>query len=63
VFGSLKAVGLGMKGEMEMDRFTSGTFGGKEVALSRQIGMVMGNRHAAVISLPQALTAIKTASS
>lgn len=63
VFGTLKAVGLGMKNEMEMDRFTSGTFGGKEVALARQIGMVMGNRHAAVISLPQALTAIKTASS
>lgn len=63
VFGSLKAVALGMKGEMSMDRFTSGTFGGKEVALSRQIGMVMGNRHASVIALPQALTTIKTSAS
>jgi HK97 family phage major capsid protein len=63
VFGSLKSVALGMKGEMSMDRFTSGTFGGKEVALARQIGMVMGNRHASVISLPQALTTIKTAAS
>ncbi len=62
-FGSLKAVALGMKGEMEMDRFTSGTFGGKEVALARQLGMVMGNRHAAVIALPAALTTIKTSNS
>jgi HK97 family phage major capsid protein len=60
VFGSLKAVALGMKGEMEMDRFTSGSFGGKEVALARQIGMVMGNRHAAVIALPAAISTIKT---
>jgi hypothetical protein len=62
-FGSLKAVALGVKGEMEMDRFASGTFGGKEVALSRQLGMVMGHRHAAVIALPAALTTIKTSNS
>jgi HK97 family phage major capsid protein len=61
VFGNLKAVALGMKGEMEMERYNSGTFGGKEIALARQVGMVMGNRHAAVIALAAALTTIKTA--
>ena len=46
---------FGHEGRNEHGSVHEGTFGGKEVAPSRQIGMVMGNRHASVIALPQAL--------
>ncbi|MFA6429750.1 MAG: phage major capsid protein [Patescibacteria group bacterium] len=63
VFGSLKCVGLGLKSEMDMAVYASGTFGGKEVALSRQLGMVYGSRAAVSLTLPAGLVAIKTAAS
>ena len=38
IFGNMRSIGD--KGEMEVDQFTSGTFGGKEVALADQRGIV-----------------------
>ncbi len=59
VFGNLKAVAFGQKDEMRLERFTSGNFSG-EIALKDQQAMVMKNRHATTIALPQALVNIKT---
>lgn len=63
VFGNLRALAFGSGGEMTMDKYTSGSFGGKEIALARQSGIVMGNRHALAIALPAALVKVKTAAS
>ncbi len=63
VFGNLKALAYGDKGELRVAQFASGSFGGKEVALADQTGLVYKHRHALVLTLPKALVAIKTAAS
>lgn len=63
IFGNLKAMAFGSKGSMTLERYNSGTFGGKEIALADQQGMVFKNRHALVLTLPAAVTVIKTAAS
>lgn len=60
VFGSLKCVGYGSKGEMTMEQFSSGTFGGKEISLANQKGLVMKQEHAVAITLPAGLITLQT---
>jgi HK97 family phage major capsid protein len=46
VFGNMKTMAFGDKGEMEVDQFTSGSFGGKEIALADQRGIIYRRRWA-----------------
>jgi hypothetical protein len=34
IFGNMRSMAFGDKGKMEVDQFTSGSFGGKEIALA-----------------------------
>lgn len=63
IFGNLKAVAYGDKGELRVMQASSGTFGGKEVALADQTGLVYKHRHGVVVTLPAAFVVIKTAAS
>jgi len=63
IFGNMKATAFGDKGDMEVAQFESGTFGGKEVALSDQRGIVYRHRHAFTIVLPQAFVVCETSAS
>ena len=60
IFGNMKACAFGDKGDMRVAQFESGSFGGKEVALSDQRGIVYKHRHAFVVVLPQAFVVIST---
>lgn len=62
IFGNLKSMAFGDKGEMRVSQFESGAFGGKEVALADQRGIVYKHRHALVVVLPQAFVVGRTAS-
>lgn len=44
LFGAMKTVAFGDKGEMQVDQFTSGAFGGKEIALANQRGIIYRRR-------------------
>ena len=46
IFGNMRSMAFGDKGEMEVDQFTSGSFGGKEIALTDQRGIVYRRRFA-----------------
>lgn len=61
IFGNMKALAYGDKGELRVEKFTSGAFGGKEIALADQQGIVYKHRHALVVALPAAFVAVKTA--
>lgn len=63
VFGNLKAMAYGDKGELRVAQHQSGSFGGKEIALADQTGLVYKHRHALVLSLPKAFVVGKTAAS
>lgn len=63
VFGNLKALAFGDKGEFRVAQHQSGTFGGKEIALADQMALVYKHRHALVVTLPKAFVNIKTAAS
>ncbi len=63
IFGNLKAMAFGDKGEMRVSQFESGAFGGKEIALADQRGIVYKHRHALVPVLPQAFVIGYTAAS
>lgn len=63
VFGNLNALAFGDKGEMSVEKFTSGAFGGKEIALSDQVALIYKHRHALVVTLPAAFVVGKTAAS
>lgn len=54
VFGNFRASAYGDKGDMRVAQFESGAFGGKEIALADQRGIVYKHRHAFVVVLPQA---------
>lgn len=60
VFGNLKCVAYGEKGNMTVEKFTSGTFGGKEIALADQQALVMKKRFGTAITLPEGLLTIQT---
>lgn len=63
IFGNLKAMAFGSKGDMSITQFDSGAFGGKEIALADQKGIVYKNRHGLVIVLPAAFVVATTAAS
>lgn len=63
VFGNLKALAYGDKGDLRVMQAQSGAFGGKEIALADQTGLIYKHRHALVVTLPAAFVAIKTAAS
>lgn len=62
VFGNLKAMAFGDKGEMRVAQYQSGNFG-KEIALTDQTGIVYKHRHALVTALKNAFVVGKTAAS
>lgn len=62
-FGNMKAMAYGDKGEMRVAHHESGSFGGKEVALADQRGIVYKHRHALTIALAAAFVVSKTAAS
>jgi len=63
VFGNMKAMAYGDKGDLRIAQHTSGSFGGKEIALADQTGLVYKHRHALVTTLPAAFVVAKTAAS
>jgi HK97 family phage major capsid protein len=63
IFGNMKACAFGDKGDLRVAQFESGSFGGKEIALSDQRGIVYKHRHAFVVVLPKAFTVISTSAS
>ena len=54
IFGNFRATAYGDKGDMRVSQFESGAFGGKEIALADQRGIVYKHRHAWTVVLPQA---------
>ena len=54
IFGNLKAMAFGDKGTIRVGNFASGSFGGKEIALSDQSGIVYKHDHALVVVLTKA---------
>lgn len=63
VFGNMRAFAFGDKGELRVAQFESGSFGGKEIALADQRGLVYKARHALTLTLPRAMVVAKTAAS
>lgn len=63
VFGNMKTFAFGDKGEMRVAQFESGSFGGKEIALADQRGIVYKHRHALTLTLPRAMVVGKTSAS
>jgi HK97 family phage major capsid protein len=63
VFGNMRAFAFGDKGELRVGQFESGSFGGKEIALADQRGIVYKHRHALTIALPRAFVVGKTSAS
>ena len=61
IFGNMKALAYGDKGEMRVAQHQSGSFGGKEIALADQTGVVYKHRHALSVTLPAAFVVVKTA--
>jgi len=63
-FGALSVgLAIGTDGNMSLDEHRSGSFGGKEVALANQRGMVFKTDLATTVGLPAAFIKIKTAAS
>lgn len=60
IFGNFKAFAYGEKGSLEVEQFSSGSFGGKEVAKSYQRGIVYNHRHGLVSTLSAAFAVAKT---
>jgi HK97 family phage major capsid protein len=54
IFGNMKAMAFGDRGEMVVDQFTSGSFGGKEIALADQRGIIYRRRWALSATLYRA---------
>ena len=63
IFGNMKALAFGDKGDMRIGNFQSGTWGGKELSLSDQSGIVYKHRHALVVVLPKAFCVVSTSAS
>jgi HK97 family phage major capsid protein len=63
IFGNLKAMAFGDKGDIRVGNFQSGTWGGKELSLSDQSGIVYKHRHALVVVLPKAFCVVSTSAS
>ena len=60
IFGNCRAFAFGDKGDMRVSQFESGAFGGKEIALADQRGIVYKHRHALTPVLLQAFVVAYT---
>ena len=63
IFGNMKALAFGDKGDMTVAQYESGTFGGKEIALADQRALVLKKRFALTVALGAAFVVVKTAAS
>jgi HK97 family phage major capsid protein len=63
LFGAMKTIAFADKGEMEVDQFTSGSFGGKEIALANQRGIIYRRRWNVTPTLLRAWAVAYTSSS
>jgi HK97 family phage major capsid protein len=63
VFGNLKAFAFGNRGDMKIAQYNSGSFGGKEIALADQTGLVYKQRHGLVNALPASFVVGRTSAS
>ena len=63
IFGNMKGLAFGNKGEMRVEQFASGAFGGKEIALADQRAIVYRHRHALTVALAKAFVVAQTAAS
>jgi HK97 family phage major capsid protein len=63
IFGNMGVFAFGDKGEMRVAQFESGSFGGKEIALADQRGIVYKHRHALTLTLPRAMVVGVTSAS
>lgn len=63
IFGNMRAMAFGDKGEMRVGQFESGSFGGKEIALADQRGLVYKARHALTVVLQRAFVVAETSAS
>jgi HK97 family phage major capsid protein len=63
VFGNMKAMAFGDKGDMRIGNFQSGVWAGKELGLSDQTGIIYKHRHALVVVLPKAFCVVSTSAS
>lgn len=63
VFGNFKCFAFGNKGDMRLEQFTSGSIGGKEIALADQKASILKHRHALTTALPAGFVVAKTAAS
>ena len=63
IFGNFRASAFGNKGDMRVAQFESGAFGGKEIALADQRGIVYKHRHAWTPVLLQAFVVCYTSNS
>ncbi|MCP6719736.1 MAG: phage major capsid protein [Patescibacteria group bacterium] len=63
VFGNMKAMAIGDRGEMRVEEFRSGDFGGKEIARADQRALIYKRRLALTIALGAAFAVVKTAAS
>jgi len=61
IFGNMKALAFGDKGDMTVSQHESGTFGGKEIALADQRALVLKKRVALTVALGAAFVVVKTA--
>jgi HK97 family phage major capsid protein len=61
IFGNMKGLAFGDKGEMTVSQHESGTFGGKEIALADQRALVLKKRVALTVALGAAFVVVKTA--
>lgn len=63
IFGNMKALAFGDKGDMTVAQYESGTFGGKEIALADQRALVLKKRVALTVALGAAFVVVKTSAS
>ncbi len=63
VFGNLKALAFGKRGNMTLEDFRTGAFGGKEIGLADQRALVLKQRHALTVALPSAFVKVATSAS
>lgn len=60
LFLNFKCLAYGTLRDMRLDQYTSGSFGGKEIALADQTGMVFKEQIAVAVALPEGIVQIKT---
>lgn len=60
IFGNFACAAYGSRDQMRLEKYQSGTFGAKEIALADQTGLVFKQRHAVALTLPEGFLTIAT---